>query len=134
MTTTNLDPPRNDANTDAQGELDFTRQLNVTHERRGRPARARRNDPETAKKAAKTCNTDTIDAGILAYLTPLYPEGRTIFEISAALNTTSFTPRPIAATSVSPRLRPMLRAGILEEHGKRTNPTGKEAIAWRITR
>jgi DNA-binding MarR family transcriptional regulator len=86
--------------------------------------RARRSDPETSHKAAKSLKParlrDQIVAAIYAH------GGLTIKEIAKLIDREQVT--------VSPSIKPLRRAGVLRDSGRRrrNEGTGKEAIVWEI--
>jgi len=85
--------------------------------------RARVDDPATAKAAARSVNVARLEEHCLGALTccPM-----TSHELSIILQ--------LNLVSVSPRLRPLVRKGLIKDSGRRrTNPSGRRAIVWELT-
>jgi hypothetical protein len=88
--------------------------------------RARASDPDTSREAAKRANqyASRIDAAIIGYPTR-HPHGGTSRDISAETG--------LDLVSVSPRLKPLEKAGRVRRAGRRVNPTsGCGATNWRL--
>lgn len=86
-------------------------------------AYARNGDPETSHEAA--ASTDATRLESLAYRTLFEAgvEGLTAEQLSRILN--------IEKNTISPRLRPLARKGLIIDSGRRRkNETGKRAIVW----
>lgn len=83
--------------------------------------RARRHDPETAKAAARSVDTQEREAQVLAAIRET--GGGTIAEIAAHMDEEQAT--------ISSRFRPLARKGLIREAGKKKNPSGRSAIIWR---
>ena len=89
-------------------------------------ARVRRSDPETAKAAAASLEREMLgrlDQRILDHLESFGP--RTSREVADAID--------VDRQSVSPRFVHLVEAGLVAEDGKRENPSGRRAIAWKRT-
>lgn len=87
---------------------------------------ARRNDPPTAKKAARDVRAGTLMDTCLRAIEQA-DCGLTIEELSACTG--------ISIVSVSPRMKPLVKRGLIKDSGKRrTNSSGYEAIVWKRVR
>ena len=97
--------------------------LFVTHE--GTEAHARRGDPPTAVEAAAALNTTPVERAIMTVL--LRHGGKTIHEITPLQRYPEIT--------VSPRLRPLARKGLVEDSGvRRRHPhSNRHGIVWQLT-
>lgn len=90
-----------------------------------RSAAARRTDPQTSKDAAKKVEATTAN--------PM--EGKVLEAIRASNGLTNH--EIVAATGLSwntcsPRIRPLVRKGLVEDSGeRREGPSGKKCIVWK---
>lgn len=82
---------------------------------------ARKTDPETSKLAARTFAAGSICQAILDALGAA-PLGMTTEEIAERLGR--------KLVSVSPRMRPLEQAGLVERRGTRPNVCGTRAVVW----
>lgn len=86
---------------------------------------ARATDPETAHRAA------TRERGRrAAELEAIVIRALELLGEATSQEVADFTGERLV--SVSPRFRPLARKGVVEERGKRRNPSGSPAIVWRI--
>lgn len=86
---------------------------------------ARATDPETAHQAAtreRGRRAAELEAVVIRALERLGE--------ATSQEVADFTGERLV--SVSPRFRPLARKGVVEERGKRRNPSGSSAIVWRI--
>lgn len=90
------------------------------------PAHARRTDPGTSKAAAQRVETGSLNARIVAALKEC--GGMTIAEVAAELHEEQIT--------VSPRFKPLRRAGLIRNTGERRINAGTRnpAIVWEAGR
>ena|ERR1700686_890979 len=83
-----------------------------------------KNDPVTAKAAAKSVDTSFLETMVLNYLRD-NPAGLTAHEIA--------TKSGESLVTISPRMRPLVRRGLVEDSGEtRATDSGRQAIVWRI--
>jgi hypothetical protein len=88
-------------------------------------ARARRNDPETSKDAARSVPVADLEASVLDTLKS-HPSGLTSHEIARLLSA--------ELVSVSPRLRPLVEKNLVKDSGRRRRgPSGRCSIVWEKT-
>lgn len=85
-------------------------------------ALARRTDPVTSHAAAAVVDARTLEALIVDTLRRHGP--RTTAELADLTGA--------SLVSVSPRMKPLAERGIVVADGKRKNPSGVRAIAWRL--
>lgn len=87
--------------------------------------RARVDDPDTAKAAARSVDTGKLETMILSVL---MHGMMTSHEIAAALGMTK------TLQSVTPRTAPLVRKGLIRDSGeRRPNGSGRKAIVWELT-
>lgn len=85
--------------------------------------RARRRDPDTAKKAAASVPVADLEARVLRALR-LSKAGMTTHELAWLLK--------VDLVSVSPRLRPLAEKGLVQDSGeRRRGDSGRSSIVWR---
>ena len=86
-------------------------------------AMARRTDPDTSHIAAVTVDTNRLEGYVLSilgqYSLPHNPDGLTVREISTLLH--------IDMVSISPRMKPLEKKGLVERTTKRRG----RSIVWR---
>jgi hypothetical protein len=84
---------------------------------------SRRHDPPTSKKAARDVRAGTLmDTCLRAIREADF--GLTIEELSSCTG--------ISIVSVSPRMKPLVKRGLIKDSGKRRkNSSGYEAIVWK---
>ena len=88
--------------------------------------RARRQDPETAKAAARTVDAETLSGQVLTLL-EAEPGGLTSEELAERLGRDRL--------SVSPRLRPLVEKGLARDSGRRrATRLGRQAIVWDLVK
>jgi DNA-binding MarR family transcriptional regulator len=84
----------------------------------------RHNDPDTAQEAAESIDVTKLESAVLSALGKSV-SGLTVYEIAERLD--------ISLVSASPRLRPLVRKGFVEDSGdRRETPSGRRAIVWRL--
>lgn len=84
--------------------------------------RARRRDPDTAKKAAAKVLVADLEARVLKALRLL--KGATTHELAWLLK--------VDLVSVSPRMRPLAEKGLVQDSGeRRRGESGRASIVWR---
>lgn len=84
--------------------------------------RARRRDPDTAKKAAAKVPVADLEARVLKALRLL--KGATTHELAWLLK--------VDLVSVSPRMRPLAEKGLVQDSGeRRRGESGRASIVWR---
>ncbi len=88
-------------------------------------AHARRSDPPTSHAAALGVNVTQRQAEVLRALAHFYVEGAIAEEIC------DYSCKPW--NSVTPRLRPLQRQGLVRENGRKKASTGRMQIVWIIT-
>jgi DNA-binding MarR family transcriptional regulator len=76
-----------------------------------RPGRARATDPSTSHTAAASVNATALGERVYGYLVSVLPEGRTTKELAVEMN--------ISRVTVSPRMAPLFRKGLVERTGVR---------------
>jgi hypothetical protein len=88
--------------------------------------RARRHDPDTAKKAAAKVPVADLEARVLRALR-LSHYGMTTHELAWLLK--------VDLVSVSPRMRPLTEKGLVQDSGERRRPAGcsRTSIVWKAT-
>lgn len=87
--------------------------------------RARRRDPDTAKKAAASVPVADLEARVLRALR-LSKAGMTTHELAWLLK--------VDLVSVSPRMRPLAEKGLVQDSGeRRRGDSGRSSIVWRAT-
>ena len=86
-----------------------------------REAYARRTDPATSHSAAAGADTERLKVAILDAL-EAEPAGLTTLELEERLG--------IQRVSISPRMRPLQRAGRIQEAGTRAC-NGRRSIVWK---
>ncbi len=86
--------------------------------------RARRRDPDTAKKAAASVPVADLEARVLRALR-LSKAGMTTHELAWLLK--------VDLVSVSPRMRPLAEKGLVQDSGRRAvwPDSGRSSIVWR---
>lgn len=88
-------------------------------------AHARATDPETSHAAAASVEPTELELLVLAAL-GVRPRGCTSSELSDFLG--------IERVSVSPRLAPLARKGLIEASGeRRRGPSGRSQIVWKAS-
>ena len=86
------------------------------------PGRARRADPPTAKAAAKSVNSTELETIVLDMLRV----PATTHEIADSTG--------IALVSISPRMAPLVKKGLVQDSGlRREGPSGRKSIVWSLT-
>ncbi len=86
------------------------------------PARARRRDPDTAKKAAARVPVADLEGRVLRALR-LSRDGMTTHELARLLK--------VDLVSVSPRMRPLAEKGLVQDSGeRRKGDSGRASIVW----
>jgi hypothetical protein len=84
--------------------------------------RARRRDPETAKKAAAAVRVGELEGLVLGRLRS--HGGMTTHELAAALS--------VDLVSISPRMRPLVEKGLARDSGeRRRGESGRASIVWK---
>lgn len=84
---------------------------------------ARRSDPETSKAAARQTNATHLSALVLTVL-QLSIAPMTAAEVADALD--------LDLQSVTPRFKPLARAGLIEVAGTKLNSNKRSVQTWRI--
>lgn len=92
-----------------------------------RNAVARHSDPETSQDAARSVEgseATRMEAKVVATLQQTY-SGMTTHEIAQYTG--------LSLVSVSPRIRPLCRKGLIEDSGeRRMGASGRTSIVWRV--
>jgi len=91
----------------------------------GEQGRARHTDPDTSREAAESVDATRLQSLVLGALKSAGPSGLTTEELSERLN--------LSLVTVSPRLSPMEKKGLVARAGRRPNRSGRTAIVWRAT-
>jgi predicted ArsR family transcriptional regulator len=87
---------------------------------------ARRGDPDTSRRAASSVNPTALEAKVFGALKS-NPSGLTSFEIADVLR--------LHLVTVSPRLRPLVNRGLVEDSGqRRIGASGRKQTVWRVKR
>jgi len=87
--------------------------------------RARLDDPDTAKAAARSVDANKLESMILS---ALMEANMTSHEIAASLRMTQ------TLQSITPRTAPLVRKGLIRDSGvRRPNGSGRKAIVWALT-
>jgi len=85
--------------------------------------RARRRDPDTAKRAAKSVDAKALESRIVASLKNSLA-GFTTHELSRELD--------VPLVSISPRMAPLVQKNLVRNSGQtRETETGRKAIVWK---
>jgi predicted transcriptional regulator len=88
--------------------------------------RARRNDPDTSKKAAASVKVADLEARVLDALRD-HGDGLTTHELSKLLD--------VDLVSVSPRLRPLSNKNLVRDSGeRRRGDNGRSSIVWKANK
>jgi len=85
-------------------------------------AMARRTDPDTSHIAAVTVDANRLEGFVLSILGQ-YPDGLTTREISTLLHSDM--------VSISPRMKPLEKKGLVERTAERRGLSGRRSIVWR---
>lgn len=86
-------------------------------------ARVRVSDPPTSKSAAKGMRVAQVEHVVLRALRDMAARGATTEELASAT--------ALAVVTVSPRMRPLERKGLVRDSGvRRANASGHSAIVW----
>jgi predicted ArsR family transcriptional regulator len=89
--------------------------------------RARKSDPDTAKRAAASVDARSVEGivvGILRRHEVQFHEGLTTEEIAQKSG--------LSLVTVSPRMRPLSEKGLVADSGlRRKNESGRQAIIWK---
>jgi len=89
-------------------------------------AYARRSDPETSHEAAESIRPTELEADVLSVLKGTGDNGATSHELAAIMH--------LDLVTVSPRLRPLARKGlIIETAERREGPSGRKSIVWKAS-
>src|SRR5260370_32383305 len=84
--------------------------------------RSRRRDPDTSKKAARSVPVADLEERVLRALRLL--KGATTHELAWLLK--------VDLVSVSPRMRPLVEKGLVQDSGKRRRgESGRSSIVWK---
>lgn len=94
-------------------------QLELTHD----PGAVRSTDPDTSVEAALSIKATELESRVLDAIMRR-ADGATSHEISESLH--------MSLVTVSPRLRPLVRKGLIEDSGeRRVGESGRRSIVWR---
>lgn len=86
---------------------------------------ARRRDPRTSHEAAESIRLTHMERKVCECYKASYPLALTSGEVANRLGW--------ERDSVSPRIRPLVRKGLLEDSGRRkVAPSGRRRIAWKF--
>ncbi|MFL6229319.1 MAG: helix-turn-helix domain-containing protein [Pyrinomonadaceae bacterium] len=85
------------------------------------PGGARRSDPDTSRAAARSVDTQRVEQVVLDAL-KLAPAGLTTEELVDRTG--------LSLVTVSPRMKPLERKGLVRRGAKRANSSGRSAIVW----
>lgn len=86
---------------------------------------ARHADPDTAKAAAKTVAVADLEALVLGALRKFRLAGMTTHELAEYLK--------LSLVSVSPRMRPLVKKGLVVDSGeRRAGTSGRTSIVWKV--
>lgn len=91
------------------------------------PAYARRTDPETSKEAAESMTDDRLTGLQMKALTALGSAG------GSAINDEIVAHSDEDWNTITPRMAPLERKGMVERNGKRPGSKTKQQTIWRIT-
>lgn len=84
---------------------------------------ARTSDPSTSHDAAASVHSTSLEAKILDKLKSYAAPGATTYELAAAL--------ALSLVSVSPRMKPMQKKGLVRDTGYRARgASGRQQIIW----
>lgn len=88
-------------------------------------AYARATDRDTSHAAAESVRTTDLESVVLDELRK-YPSGATTYQLAGSLGR--------SLVSVSPRIRPLVSKGLVEDSGRRAlGPSGRSQTVWIVT-
>lgn len=90
-------------------------------------ALARDSDPETSHEAAESFDPTYMESLVLATIASFGEAGGTSEQICLRLPS-------VAYNTITPRFRPLLRKGLVEEHGTRIASTGRRQRVLRLVK